>query len=803
MSTQPSPARFIVPAVAFTLAVIVLGVVFTNGGGRTAPPPPEDPPAGEVVPADGDAATPSGEAGDEARDAGVGGEADPDADADADADSDADAAGAEADPATGAPAIAPTPAPPAIPGLTAVAPGDDGGDPRAIGSLDPADPTGMQIAFTRNGAGIERIAFADIWETAEARRQAQQYAAAGGASQTEVEPPDESMRYVLAKSRLLRNSAVGRETGTTIPELAANQIVVNGVPVPLLRNDADLAAGLPPVWSETEPGQFESIIVDAEGTPLLRVERAYSLAENFDILLRQRIINLSDTPLNVQWWQYGPGDLRVDRARYMDRRRYRFGVAVPASAGGLVMQAPSGKGGLIEHQSLEKREDLTLWPNRRADERNWTLSWFAVTNRYFGFAVHPPLAADGTGPLTLDDRIEQIVHEKSYAPAVPGERPSVEEIFVYLASPERTVAPGEELDLDLGVFAGPLERKLLGEDPRYSTLRMDGLILYQMSAFCAICTFQWLAHLLLGFLGFLHDNVLFDWGLAIIVLVVVVRSVLHPITKKSQVGMQRFGKAMGAMKPEMEKLQKKYKDDPKRIQVEQVRLMREHGVSPLSALGCLPMFLQTPIWIALYAMLYFAFDLRQEPAFFGVFQAVTGGAWAFLGDLSSGDHFFFEFDEPRRFLFLNITGGNLLPLLLGAVFFFQQKYMTPPTAATMTPEQKQQQKIMKFMMVVLFPIMLYSAPSGLVLYIITSSTIGILESRYIRSHVEQLDKQREEAGGATAARSERAGLDQLLGGKRKNKDPQARAYTEALDARRKKIQEKKQKNASKQFKRRK
>ncbi len=824
MSTQPSPARFIVPIVAFTLAAIVLGVVFTGGGPSPTPPAAPDAPAAvenaevdgaaesgdqgsEAAPpaddgdpgvADGAIASPSAaEDGDEPGSGPDGATAPPADEADAppaDAGGEAEAAAdPDADPDAGPAAPAEVPV-----GLRAVAPADPAGPPTSVGSLDPTDPAGMRIDFTLNGAGITRIAFADIWETAEARRQAAAYQAAGGPSQGQVEPPDESLRYVLAQARVLRNSRFGT-AGTTIPELAASQLIVDGAAISLLRTDAELEQGLEPVWSEMAPGRFETVIVDAEGEALLRVERTYELAGNYDVRLRQRLISLVDRPLDVRWWQFGPGDLRVDRARYMDRRRYRFGVGVAASGGGLVLQAPSGSGGLIEHQSLEKREEARVWPSAAAQERSWDLSWFAVTNRYFGFAVHPPIGTDVTGPLTLEDRVEQIIHEKSFAPARAGERARVEEIFVYLASPMRTVPAGETLELDLGVFAGPLDRDVLTEDERYTTLRMDGLILYQMSAFCAICTFQWLARLLLAFLDVLHDNVLFDWGLAIIVLVLVVRTLLHPITKKSQVGMQRFGKAMQAMRPEMEKLQKKYKDDPKRMQMEQVRLMREHGVSPMQALGCLPMFLQTPIWIALYAMLYFAFDLRQEAAFFGAFQHLTGGAWSFLADLSSGDHFFFELEEPRRFLFFNITGGNLLPLLLGAVFYFQQKYMTPPSATALSPEQKQQQAIMKFMMVVLFPIMLYSAPSGLVLYIITSSLIGIFESKYIRRHVEAMDSKREADGGGdeAAPRKERASVQALMGGRRKPKDAQARAYTEALEARRKKIQDKRSARSSK------
>jgi YidC/Oxa1 family membrane protein insertase len=85
-----------------------------------------------------------------------------------------------------------------------------------------------------------------------------------------------------------------------------------------------------------------------------------------------------------------------------------------------------------------------------------------------------------------------------------------------------------------------------------------------------------------------------DWGLAIIALVCVVRVLLHPITKKSQVSMMKMGK----MGPEMERLKKKYGDDKDGLNKAMMQFYKEQGATPI--LGCLPMFLQMPIWIALY-----------------------------------------------------------------------------------------------------------------------------------------------------------------------------------------------------------
>ena len=87
----------------------------------------------------------------------------------------------------------------------------------------------------------------------------------------------------------------------------------------------------------------------------------------------------------------------------------------------------------------------------------------------------------------------------------------------------------------------------------------------------------------------------------------------------------------------------------------------------------------------------------------------------------------------------DIQSINVLPLLLGVVFFLHQKYISPPPSASMTEEQQQQQKIMKVIMVGMFPIIMYNAPSGLAIYFITNSTLGILEGRWIRAHIDQLD----------------------------------------------------------------
>ena len=96
-----------------------------------------------------------------------------------------------------------------------------------------------------------------------------------------------------------------------------------------------------------------------------------------------------------------------------------------------------------------------------------------------------------------------------------------------------------------------------------------------------------------------------DWGLAIIGLVCLVRLLLHPITKKSQINMMQMSK----MGPEIERLKKKYGDNKDELNKAMMGVYKQQGLTPV--LGCLPMFLQTPIWIALWSALQSTFELRQ------------------------------------------------------------------------------------------------------------------------------------------------------------------------------------------------
>jgi YidC/Oxa1 family membrane protein insertase len=629
--------------------------------------------------------------------------------------------------AAGAPAAAPAAAKqPEGPAWTAAAPGGPSTAATPIGSVD-SSVAAFRVDLTPRGAGIGRIVLSDVWKTAADKARAR----AG-------DPPAEG-RYEIAPP--------GRLQGYDVPLLAVYGIEVDGQ---LVRVDGD-------VWRETAPGTFVTEILDGAGALQLRATRTWSLdGTSNEIRCAQRVENLSASQRTVKWMQYGPTELSRDPNDSIDSRRFQSGYLMsrerdPGQSTVIVHDATLDQSALVKEAQAAAEGFVRVWPSERQLQEGYRLSWFGATNRYFALAVHapyaPPAGSKAIAPAIA--AVQALVGQGSHL----GQPQDV--IFTTSTSEPVAVQPGSSASFDVGVFAGPLERSILAGTEPFAALNMQGLILYLMSGCCSWCTFSWLADTLVWFLAFLHDRVVFDWGLAIVVLVVVVRGLLHPLTRRSQISMMRVTKQMASIKPEIDALQKRYKDDPKKLQEETIRLYRERGVNPLGcAGGMLPTFLQMPIWMALYAVLYFAFELRQQPAFFGIFQQF--GGWGFLGDLSGQDRFV-PLPFSLNLYIMRLEAVNLLPLLMGLVFWLQQKYMAPPPTANMSPEAEQQQKMMKWMMIIVFPLTLYSAPSGLTLYIATSTLVGIYESKRVRREIETMDLTARPAGkGWMAAVLERA-----------------------------------------------
>lgn len=223
-----------------------------------------------------------------------------------------------------------------------------------------------------------------------------------------------------------------------------------------------------------------------------------------------------------------------------------------------------------------------------------------------------------------------------------------------------------------------------------------------------------------------------NWGVAIILMTLLVRCVLFPVNRRSQDAMAKHQEQMAKLKPKLEALKKKHEGDSRKFAEEQMKLMREEKVKLVPLGGCLPMLLQIPIFFGLFSALRASIDLRQA-------------GWWWVSDLSQPDHlitFASPVDNPMSLCgFIPgcgscvggapaLTGLHLLPILMTIAWFLNSWLMPKP--ATSDPQMEQQRKMMLFMPV-LFGFMMYSYAAGLSLYWLVSSSIGIVEGRIIRS----------------------------------------------------------------------
>ena len=204
-----------------------------------------------------------------------------------------------------------------------------------------------------------------------------------------------------------------------------------------------------------------------------------------------------------------------------------------------------------------------------------------------------------------------------------------------------------------------------------------------------------------------------NFGLAIIVLTVVVRLILFPLTVRQT----QSTKAMQSLQPRIQELQKKYAKDQRRMQQEMMKLYKEAGVSPL---GCLwPMLIQMPIWIALYQSIMRALAATPENLL-NLSQHLY--SWTAVSQAV-------PLNENFLWLHLSRPDPNLiLAILVGGSMWVQQKMVTPPTA---DPRQRSMTSMTTLMMPLMFGLFTLSFPSGLALYWVVSNIIGIIIQYFV------------------------------------------------------------------------
>ena len=594
-----------------------------------------------------------------------------------------------------------------------------------LGSLDPKDGYTFQVQFNTNGASIYTVKLSSHYATVEDKRFVDEFG-----YDRYVEALAKGDNKALKGQCSLMNP-VSYDGATYYPLATRNvKVTLPDGTIYRYRHDPQLRSksyrntyGAWRAWKvlteaqakERDLGSTDDVQrlsfswafehkagPDAKYQPAIWLIKTYSVRKkDYTIRVSLRVENplKGDKPLKVEIDQAGPTGVPREDSRG-DMRKIAYG------------KYDDDKVVVSAEQRKDKLEELKLGSRVNVgDSSDDSVLWIGQTNKFFGCMLHlRPKQGD-------DDEIRAPLWKAEYYHQDIQENSTSGTQMTGVNFPEIEVESGAKETVEFELFAGPKRIDMFEDEddefhkPRYKTLAyQDTLDL--SSCFCA---WDWLSLFVVGFLGTLAKHVTFgNYGLAIFLLVVIVRLCLHPLTKKGQVMMSKMKK----FQPMIKELEKKYADDKEALNRERIKLFREHGANPL--LGCLPMLLQMPILIALWRGISATTDLRHA-AFLPV--------W--IVDLAAPDKLFpFGVDLP-------LIGGylNLMPLLLGAAMYWQMK-LSPQSPGASSPDQEKQQKMMQMMFPIMMPVMFYHMASGLTLYFLASTFFGAAESHYIRKHIE-------------------------------------------------------------------
>ncbi|RMG91969.1 MAG: membrane protein insertase YidC [Candidatus Dadabacteria bacterium] len=304
--------------------------------------------------------------------------------------------------------------------------------------------------------------------------------------------------------------------------------------------------------------------------------------------------------------------------------------------------------GEYEEVKLKKLEDPVTATGR--------IGWLAMVDGYFLTAAVPASPAQEVR-LTRFRGMEEVAQGELVVPLEP-------------------VSPGRSARAELRVFAGPKLREAL------APLGADLTEVVHYGFFHPV------AVPLLWFLKAIY-RVTGNYGIAIIVLTVLVKLIFWPLSAKSYRSMQK----MKEIQPKIQRLKEKCGDDKERLNREMMQLYKTHKVNPMG--GCLPMLVQIPVFFALYRVLLGSIELRHAPFMF----------W--IQDLSAKDPYY------------------VTPLLMGVTMFLQQK-LTPASGVN-----EGQMKMMMYGMPVVFTFLFLNFPSGLVLYWLVNNILSVAQQAWM------------------------------------------------------------------------
>lgn len=395
-------------------------------------------------------------------------------------------------------------------------------------------------------------------------------------------------------------------------------------------------------------------------------EKTYAVDDKFMFTVKQSVRNEGTEPARVS-----PYGLVVQRGIPKDAGKY--------------MILHEGPVAVVDKQLIERKYPKAV--KAPEVEESGDKGWAGITNKYWLAAAVPP-----------SGETFKVFMKNIGTAAAPM-------FLANYALDERVIAPKGEIALTSHVFAGPKDVDTLRayEAP----VEAGGLGIWDLDRAVDWGNFFFLTRPIFWLLDFFGDHI-GNWGVAILLLTLVVKALMFPLANKAFESMS----AMKKLQPKLEEMKAKYGDDKMKLQQEMMDLYKREKINPLA--GCLPILIQMPIFYALYKVLFVTIELRHEPFIL----------W--IKDLSAPDptsvfNLFglLPFDPTSVPVIGAFLGIGVLPLMMGVAMWFQTKLNPPATDPV-------QQQILT-MMPIIFVFLFASFSAGLVLYWVWSTVLSIAQ----------------------------------------------------------------------------
>ncbi len=338
---------------------------------------------------------------------------------------------------------------------------------------------------------------------------------------------------------------------------------------------------------------------------------------------------------------------------------------------------------------------------------NRTLRYIGVDQQYFttAFLPHP------NSPDSLSDLSQAAALTVADVDKLKPYKDIATNVSFFFDTKSESVPAGQEKSKQYRIFAGPKDTDLL------ANYGLSGSVYFGWTIFEMVARpLGWILHF--------FYSIVQNYGLAIIMLTVLVRSCMFPFSRRAAI----MGQRMQEMAPEMKRITELYKDDMQRRGQEMQLLYKKYNVNPMAS--CLPVFIQLPIFIGLYRCVSVDIGLRQQ-------SLIPGLEWC--SNLAGPDMLANWPSWMPDMIAGKGTGWfgpyiNLLPIITISLFIIQQKVLMPKA----TDEQTKLTQQMMMFMTVFMGVLFFKVPAGLCIYFITSSIWSLVERRLIKRFVPAL-----------------------------------------------------------------